>query len=228
MAPRRDRLRLAAAIAVFLSIALGGQALADTLVPTASGEATGQAVGQAASSYLTGIRRYAAAALWNRLDPLLHGYYNGVELGEQRYMLSTIVAVQALDPNAVLSYDVGPWILVQNDRVDDGIAMAKRGVENNPKAGLLRVDLAQLLELYGHDTEGAVGQGLAVLDGDMTWTSVTEEHNGYSMLGAIFRQAGRADLDARVQAELVRLDAEGGDDIPAEDHDHDGDGVADH
>jgi hypothetical protein len=127
MSAPRDRVRLVGALALFLALALGGQALADSLVPDASGEATGQAVGQAASSYLTGIRRYTAAALWNRLDPLLHGYYSGASLGDQRYMLSTIVVVQALDPNSVLSYDVGPWILVQNDRVEEGLAMARRG-----------------------------------------------------------------------------------------------------
>jgi hypothetical protein len=228
MSAPRDRVRLVGALALFLALALGGQALADSLVPDASGEATGQAVGQAASSYLTGIRRYTAAALWNRLDPLLHGYYSGASLGDQRYMLSTIVVVQALDPNSVLSYDVGPWILVQNDRVEEGLAMARRGVENNPKSGLLRVDLAQLLELYGNDTEGAVEQGLVVLDGEMEWTDLSEEHNAYSILAAVFRQAGRPDLDARTQAELERLDTEAGDQIPADAHDHDGDGVADH
>lgn len=228
MTESNRRMRLVAALALCLVLALGGQALADSLVPEASGEATSQAVGQAASSYLTGIRRYAAAALWNRLDPLLHKYYVGVNLSDQRYMLSTIAAVQALDSSAVLSYDVGSWILVQNGRVDEGLAMARRGVENNPNAGLLRVDLAQLLELYGNDPEGAVEEGLVVLERDMEWTDLTEEHNAFGILGAIFRQAGRADLDARVQAELVRLDAEAGDEIPAEDHDHNQDGVPDH
>jgi hypothetical protein len=215
-------------IVACLVLALGGQAAAGSLLPDASAEDTNRAVGQAASSYLTGIRTYAAAALWNRIDPLLHNYYRGVALEKQLYMLSTIAAVIALDPKAVQAYDVGSWILVTNGKVDEGLAMIRRGIEANPNAGILRFDEAQVLQLFVHDNEGAVRAGLTILEGEMYWTDLVEKHAAYPMLGAIFRQAGRSDLDAIVQAELLRMDAEAGDAIPADAHDHDGDGVPDH
>jgi hypothetical protein len=44
----------------------------------------------------------------------------------------------------------------------------------------------------------------------------------------VLRAGGRDDLDRIVQAELERLDAEYGSQLPSEGHDHDGDGHPDH
>lgn len=221
---------IAVSIALCLALALGGQAVADSQVPDASVVATGQAVGRAASSYLSGIRTFAAAILWNRLDVLSHDYYQNVGLTDQRFILSTIAIVQSLDPSAVQPYYIGSWVLVRNDRVADGLSMAERGVENNPEAGILRVNAAQLRMLYGEDLAGAVEMAKSILDrGDeMVWTDVVEQHNAYPILGAIFRAAGRDDLDAIVQEELLRFDEEAGDLLDDADHDHDHDGVPDH
>lgn len=225
---RRTLRAAAAAIAVCLALALGGQALADALVPDASGADTGRAVGSAASSYLTSLKRYAASALWNRLDPLMHGYYAGKTLPEQRYMLSTIALIEELDPQLVFAVPVGCWILLENGRVGDGLAMAERGVDANPSSGLLLSNLAQLEYLYGDDLVGAAETAERALGEDVVWTDLHEKHQWYGILGDIFRQAGRDDLDAIVQDELVRLDIELGDELSAEEHDHDNDGVPDH
>jgi hypothetical protein len=204
--------------------------MADALVPDASAAATGQAVGRAAASYLSGIRIFAAAVLWNRIDVVYHSYYRDVGLSDQRFIMSTIAIVQALDPTAVQSYYIGAWVLVRNDRVADGLAMAERGVINNPEAGILRTNAAQLRMLFGDDLEGAVEMAKTILDdtSGMVWTDAVEEHNAYPILGAIFRAAGRDDLDAIVQAELLRIDQEAGDLLGDDDHDHDHDGVPDH
>jgi hypothetical protein len=225
---RRRAAALIGAIALCLALALGGQAMADSLVPEASGADTGRAVGRAASSYLAGIRTFAAAALWNRLDVLSHGYYENVGLTEQRYILSTIAVVQELDPSAVQSFYIGSWILVRNDRVAEGLAMAERGVERNPDAGILRTSLAQLRMLYEDDLDGAaeIGQTVLARAEEMVWLDAEEEYAGYAILRAIFEKAGRDDLVAPVEAELRRIDA--GIDEAGGDHDHDGDGVPDH
>ncbi|HET6498719.1 MAG TPA: hypothetical protein VFH17_06695, partial [Coriobacteriia bacterium] len=55
---------------VFLALALAGQAVAGTLVPASEKGGAGAAIERAGFSYLTGIRTYAAAVLWNRLDAL--------------------------------------------------------------------------------------------------------------------------------------------------------------
>jgi tetratricopeptide (TPR) repeat protein len=221
---------LVAAVALLLVVLLGGQALADAMVPEASAADTDRAVGRAASAYLSGIKTFAAAILWNRLDVLHHGYYANVSLAEQRYLLSSVAMVQALDPKAVQSYYVGSWVLIQNDRVDDGIDMARRGVEHNPQAGILLMNYAQLLMLYADDLDGAVAVAQDALDrkDELQWTDITEEHNAWPIIGAIFRAAGRDDLDAVVQEELERIDAEAGDAIGEDEHDHDHDGEPDH
>jgi len=84
--------------------------------------------------------------------------------------------------------------------------------------------------LFGDDLEGAVEMAKTILDdtSGMVWTDAVEEHNAYPILGAIFRAAGRDDLDAIVQAELLRIDQEAGDLLGDDDHDHDHDGVPDH
>lgn len=205
-----------AGIVLCLLLALGGQALADGLVPDASGAATNQAVGQAASSYLTGIRTFAAAVLWNRIDNLVDNYYSGVSLNDQRYMLTTIAVVQELDPKAVPSYYVGSWLLANNDRLEDGLAMAERGVEANPDAGVLRVSLAQLLQLYTDDMDRAVELAESALSDDMAWDDSIQQANGYLTARAVFEAAGRDDLaeTAQAMADAVVID-------PADIHEHD-------
>lgn len=213
--------------AVCLALALVGQAGADALAKDASGSESGRAVGRAASAYLTGFKTVLAAALWNRADPIMHRYYKE-DLGGQRYLVTSISVVQTLDPHLVQSYYAGSWILIRNDRIAEGMAMAERGVEANPDAGIMWVNLAQLRLLYGGNTAEAVEAGRQVLEREMEWTDVVEKHNAYSVLAAVFRQAGRSDLDAVVQAEFARMDQEAGGALPAEGHDHDGDGEADH
>jgi tetratricopeptide (TPR) repeat protein len=213
---------------VCLALVLGGQAAADSLVPDASGAETNEAVGRAASSYLTGIKTYAAAALWNRIDPVMHGYYAGIPIGEQRYMLSTISLVIALDPHQEQAYSVGSWILADNGRVEDAMSMAEKGVEANPNAGLLLSNLAQMEYLYGEGLDAAVTIAERALADDVEWIDGIQQHQWYPLLGDIFRQAGRDDLDALVQERLERLDGELGDELSHEDHDHDHDGVPDH
>ncbi|MGB4441415.1 MAG: hypothetical protein WBJ62_04245 [Coriobacteriia bacterium] len=224
------RIRLIAGVVLALVLALGGQALADSLVPEASGADTNAAVGRAASSYLTGIRRFGAAVLWNRLDPIMHGYYEGVSLTNQRYMLSTIAMVVALDPEFTQSYYTGSWVLIQNDRLEDGVAMAERGVREVPTSGLLLTNLAQLQYLYAEDRDGALETAMAGLEPEVEWESLSDQYNGYAAFKDVFVAFGRDDLYQQTLAEMARLDAEidANPDEAAHDHDHDNDGVPDH
>lgn len=228
MDAKRTGLLVSVGMAVCLALSLGGQAATDALAADASGSDMTNAVGRAASSYLTGVRTFAAAALWNRLDPLLHNYYEGVPLEDQRYMMSTIAAVEWLDPTLDQPYYVGAWVLAANDKMRDGIAMAERGVTARPDSGLLWVNLAQVKMLFGRDLSGAVKAAERALKPGVKWEGPAEKHDGYVILSAVFRAAGRTDLDAVVQAELTRLDAEEPEALTGQDHDHDGDGKQDH
>lgn len=227
MGAQRSRGIIVLVVAAFLVMALGGQAVADR-VADASGADTTAAVGRAASSYLTGIRTYAAAALWNRIDPLMHNYYEGVPFEDLRYALTTIAVVQWLDPHAADSYYTGSWMLIGNDRVEDGIAMAERGVEHNPNAGLLAMNLAQIRMLQQDDLEGAVKVGKTALEPDTVWTDPLEQHNALLILVSVFRAAGRDDLVVVAQEQITQAIAEEPEAFEHMDHDHDGDGVPDH
>lgn len=220
------------AIVVCLALVFGGQALTDASAADLGRADAGQLIGGTTSSYLTGLKRFAAAALWNRIDPVFHTYYSGVGLNDQLYMLPTIAMVQALDPSLVHPYYIGAWMLANNDRADEGIAMAERGIRENPDAGILYVNLAQLQHLYADDLPAAVETGMQVLEHEMRWTDFNEKYNAYPALRAIFVAAGRDDLVQAVDEELAYLDSEAedrlGSDPQAHEHDHDGDGVPDH
>lgn len=229
-----SRSRAAVVIAVGLCLALlfGGQALTDASAAGLGRADTGELLGGTTSSYLTGAKRFAAAALWNRMDPVFHNYYPGMALDDQLYMLPTIAMVQALDPQLVQPFYIGSWMLIRNDRLDEGVKMAERGARENPDAGILYVNLAQLQMLYAEDLPAAVETGVQVLEREMWWTDFEEKYNAYPILRAIFVAAERDDLVQKVDEELEFMDAEAperlGSSPDAHEHDHDGDGVPDH
>lgn len=215
-------------LAVALVVALAGQAMADRVAIAGSGPQTGRAVGRATLSYLSGLRTFAGAVLWIRMDPLLHTYYRGVPLAEQRYLLSSIAMVEWLDPSLEEPYYVGSWILAKNERESDGLAMARRGVGENPESGLLIVNLAQMTMLFGDGVTPAVEIGAKALEPGITWRDDTEKGNALAALGGIFRAGGRNDLDARVQEEIARTDTGSAGEAATDEHDHDRDGAPDH
>jgi len=220
MGDRVRAMRLVATVVALLLFGMAGQFAAFAAAPDVAPGGIASAVGSAGSSYLHGLRTFAAATLWNRIDPLLHGYYEDVPLVEQRYMLSSLTLIMWLDPQFEQAYYIGAWILARNDRIAEGLEVAERGVEANPRSGLLLMNHAQVLMLYGDDLPRAATVAEQALDSETVWADASSQHNAYPILGAIFRAVGRDDLDAVVQAELVRLDAEL--------HDHDHDGVPDH
>ncbi|MDO9556758.1 MAG: hypothetical protein Q7J82_04170 [Coriobacteriia bacterium] len=213
---------------LLLALLLGGQALSDHVVPEASGGATVDAVGRAGFAYLSGFRTYIAAVLWNRLHPVMHLYYSGVGFRDMRYMVSTIGAVVMLDPQLIEPYYVGAWIVAANDQVAEGIALARKGTEANPRSGLLRVNYAEILEVWGNDLAAAHEQAAIAMDPDMEWRDGFEKHDSYAVIGSIMRLFGDEERVALVDAEIERINVELGDSLPPDPHDHDGDGVPDH
>lgn len=220
--------RVIVLVVLFLTLALGGQALADHAEPQASGSATTDAIERAGFAYLSGFRTYAAAVLWNRLDPILHGYYSGVPFRDMTYMVPTINAVVTLDPRFIDGYYVGAWIVASNDHVAEGIALARKGAEANPESGLLRTSYAQMLQIWGEDLPAAHEQAIIAMHPDMKWRDGFEEHDSYAIIGSIMRLSGDGVRAAQVDAEIERIDIELGDSLPPGSHDHDGDGKPDH
>ncbi len=221
----RSRWASTAAIGLAFAVLLVAQSITDHQLRTERVPARG-AVGRAGFAYLTGLRTFGAAVLWNRIEPVFHEYYEDVPLAEQTYILPTIWMAVTLDPQLVQAYYVGAFQLSRRGMVEEGLELAREGVEANPSSGLLLTSYAQLLWLYGNDIPLAVEMADAALDAE--WADAVEQHDGMAVVRGVYDAAGmHAKADA-VEHVIELLDEQIGDALPSGAHDHDGDGEPDH
>jgi tetratricopeptide (TPR) repeat protein len=195
---------LGLALAVCL---LCGQAVADATVPTRAGAQTGAAFGRAGFAYLTGLRRFAALLLWNRLEPQFHEYYLGQPLKYQTFLLPNMNMVLLLDPQFIQAYYMAPWIVRDNGRAEDAIVIAREGVAANPDSGLLHTSLAQILYLEKRDETESVRQADLAMRPNQLWADATEQWQALKVLADIYAHAGlpqKADLALAVTRELEK------------------------
>ncbi|HEY5432252.1 MAG TPA: hypothetical protein VIL06_02455 [Coriobacteriia bacterium] len=220
MTDRRHITAAALAIGLALVLVVGGQALADVAAPDVpNGALTGQAMGRAGFAYLTGLRQFAAALLWNRLEPQMHEYYGGAGLGKMGFMLPSIKAIVSLDPQFVEAYYVAPEILIDSGqqpgvtpdeaaaRLQAGLDLAKEGAENNPKSGIALSSYAELLFTRGKDLPAALPYALASLKPDVIWRTDEEQWDQYALLRDIFTVDGDWVRVHEVQAVMSAIDA---------------------
>ena len=83
---------------MLVAVILGGQALAGIAAPAGAAASTGRVLGQTGFAYIGGLRTFAAAVLWNRLDPLFHVYNTDQPIEKRPEFLPTVRMVQMLDP----------------------------------------------------------------------------------------------------------------------------------
>lgn len=217
-----------AVVGVLVAVVLGGQQMADATLPEQQSASTAEVMGRAGFAYLTGVRTFAAAVLWNRLDPIYHEYYHDKTLDEQVQTLPTIKLVTMLAPDFEDAYNVGAWIVANRGLTAEALQLAREGTEHNPRSGVLRVNYAQILWLYGDDPDEAVAQADIAFEGDAEWRDLFEQHDGYALLRTLYEQNGQREKAQEVLHEIERIDEELGDALPPGQHDHDGDGVPDH
>lgn len=224
--PTKATARLAAVLAL-LVLLLASQALAQASAPPSGTSSAGRSIGRTGFAYLGGLRTFGAAVLWNRIDPLLHEYYNGAPLGEQTYMMPTMWLVTTLDPQFEQAYYVASWIAFERLTHGEGIAIARSGVSNNPKSGLLRANLVQLLFIEGLSANRAEIEGNLdlILGTTLEWADEDEYYEGLAITVEPLKAVGRTELAEEVQQGLDEMRDKG---VGAGDHDHDGDGVQDH
>jgi hypothetical protein len=213
-----------AIVAVLLAVALvlGGQALADADAPSVpNGALTGQAVGRAGFAYLTGLREFAAALLWNRLEQQMHEYYGGdaAGLGRYTFMLPSIKIITILDPQFIEGYYVAPLILIVNgqlpgtpasvarQRTADGLALAKEGVTNNPKSGVLLASYAQILLTVEKNVPAALAIADRGMAKDIVWRYDDEEFDSMAIFAAVFHKAGEPQKEAAANAIKAAISA---------------------
>jgi hypothetical protein len=216
----RDR-RILPVIAIVLALALVlvGQSAADATAPDVPNAAlTGQAMGRAGFAYLTGLRQFAAALLWNRLEPQMHQYYTE-GLGNLSFMLPSIKAIVTLDPQFVDAYYVAPEIIIEGgqktgvsaadeaSRLRTAMALAKEGVQNNPKSGLMLTAYAQLLWTRDKAPKAALPYAIASLAKDVVWRTDEEQWDQFALMRDLFKQVGDTAHEAQVKAVMAAIDA---------------------
>lgn len=212
MAERRSQAVAVALVAAFLVLSLGGQALSDATMPRGYARDTGASIGRAGFAFMTGFRKYAAAVLWNTIDPLVDSYFHDTPFDKMRFMLPTITAVVALDPQAVEPYSVGSWIIVRNGKIKEGMALIRRGVKENPRSGVVRVAYAQMLQTIVKDLPAAHAQAAIALHDDIVWSDAADASDGYRSVLHIMEsahdKAGIALAKVRIEHADAQTDAE--------------------
>jgi hypothetical protein len=207
------------AIVLALAVVLAGQSLADRAAPEVpSGVVTGQAMGRAGFAYLTGMRVFVADLLWNRLDALMDTYYRAhYGLEHMTFMLPSVEAIVTLDPQFIDAYYVAPEILIDNgllpgtspqvarSRSQTGLALAKEGVTNNPKSGLLLTSYAQLLWTRGKDLKAALPYAERAMQKDAIWRTDEEEYDSMAIARGIFKEADLPAQTAAAQAIMTAI-----------------------
>lgn len=213
--------------AVFAILLAGSLWLAAIAAPPTTGSDTGGALGRAGFAYLGGLRTFAAAVLWNRLDPIFHEHYNGVPLAEQRFAIPSLHLVTLLDPQFTQAYYLSSYMVGRMVGAEQGIELAREGVRNNPDSGLMHSNLAQLLYMQDKtaNREEILEHITKTLDEKTVWANDDERFEGYIITARMLETMGFPEDAARIDAVLERMRQAG---LGQGDHDHDGDGVQDH
>ena len=207
-------------------VLLLSQGLAAVTAPSGGLASTGRVLGQTGFAFLGGLRTFAAAVLWNRIEPVFHEYYGGVTLEKQTYMIPTLRLVVALDPQFTQAYYISSYHGLRG-LTRGGIALAKAGIANNPDAGMLHANLAQLLfidDKVAHRDE-IVKQVALGSAPNARWSDESQTYEGFATMSQALNGIGEAQAAEELQARMAQIKARIGD---VGDHDHDGDGKQDH
>jgi hypothetical protein len=227
MSGQAMRIRTVVLVFALVVVLLAGQWAAAAAAPSTGIASTGRVLGKTGFAYLGGIRTFVAAALWNRLDPQFHEYYGGRSLTELDFMLPTMRLVVALDPQFTQAYQVSSFIIFKKLDESAGIEIAREGVDNNPRSGSMRSNLAQLLLLADPDEnrdEIRDNVRMALSPGTV-WASDAEEYEGLAIMRAALVALDVAEDQQAIRARLDELKEHGAE---IGDHDHDHDGKQDH
>ena len=221
-------LSVVAVVVVLVVALLGVQAMATAAAPPQPVANTGQLLGDAGFAYLGGLRVFAAAVLWNRLDAQFDGFYESKRLEDLTFLMPSLYLVQRLDPHFVQSYYNAAFILGMRRQWDEAFQVAKDGVGNNPTSGLMRANYVQLLLMRDKkaNLSQAYRQAIAgVRTG--TYDSIDDEFESLAAFRTVFDLAGRRDLVATIDQRQAQLREQGAQ-ATGLSHDHNGDGTPDH
>ena len=194
---------------LLVTLLLGAQAAANASAPQGPATSTGRAIGQAGFAYLAGLRTFAAAVLWNRLDPQFHLYYRGVAFKNQIQMLPTLRIIQALDPQFQQAYYNAAFILAERGDFAEAVRVAEEGVRNNPNAGLMKANLVQVLIMQDKvkNLSRALEVARAGMAPNITFDNLDDEFESYVSFRTPFQIAKDSATVAAINRKLAELRA---------------------
>lgn len=209
--PATPSVRVAAVALMLAVVMFAGQALATASAPAGGVASTGRVIGQTGFAYLGGLRTFAAAVLWGRLETLYDGYYEGTQVKDLNEFLPTMRLVQTLDPQLEQVYYNAAWILARRGRMSEGLKIAREGIANNPNSGLLRANYVQLLiiddksgnlnEAYKHAVFG--------IGPKARWANADDQYEGYGIFRTVFRLKGDQATVDKINALQEQLSSQG-------------------
>jgi tetratricopeptide (TPR) repeat protein len=216
-------------VAVLIAALVGVQGVATLAAPNDSVASAGRLLGDTGFAYLGGLRVFAAAVLWNRLEPQFDQFYQDKKLKDLTFLMPNLYLVQKLDPTFVQAYYNAAFILGRRGQWDEALRVAKEGIEKNPKSGLMRANYAQLLIMQDQkdNLPEAYRQALVGVGPDITYDTMDDEFESVAIFRVVFNLAGRKDLASAASRRLDALRSAGAE-ATGLSHDHDGDGSPDH
>ena len=196
-----------------VAVLLGSQAVASASAPPEGAASTGRVLGRTSSAYLGGLRTFAAATLWNRIDPIFDGYYGGSFDASFATFMPTVRIVQALDPQFIQSYYIAAYFVARHGNLSEGLEIAREGVRNNPKSGLMRANYVQVMLMQDENDRNLdemVAQSEIGLREDMQWASYADEFEGLGIFRTAYKLAGDDETAAKIDARQKALPSDPG------------------
>jgi tetratricopeptide (TPR) repeat protein len=193
MSPARPAVNLALALVLCVALIIGGQTIAAASAPNVKQGSQSRIIGQAGFAYIGGLRMMGAGLLWGRLDAQFHQYGGfNVKVQDRLDLLPSIQLVQMLNPQLELPYYYTSYILYLRGRMDDAMALAKEGVQNNPTSGLLRANYAQLLFIKDKhaNLQLMLEQARVGMGSSATYTSIDNQFEAYAIFRTVYTLAG--------------------------------------
>jgi hypothetical protein len=198
-----------------LALIIGAQALAQASAPPVRQMSQARLIGQTGFAYLGGLRMMAAGLLWGGLDAQWH-QYGSTKIAERMDLLPTIRIVQLLNPQLEQPYYYTSYVLADRGRMDDALDLAREGIRNNPRSGLLRANYIQLLLMQGKKSNLPLmlEQARIGLGSNMEFVNPDDAYESLSTFSVPFKLSGDTEAVKAIDAAKEELRQQGA--APAE------------
>jgi hypothetical protein len=215
LANRHPAYALALGVCLAMALIIGAQALARASAPPVRQMSQAKLIGQTGFAYLGGLRMMAAGLLWGSLDAQWHEY-GTMRMEDRLDLLPSIRIVQLLNPQLEQPYYYTSYVLAKLGRMDDALELAREGIKNNPRSGLLRANYIQLLLIQGKKSNLPLmlEQARIGLGPNIEFVNVNDAYESLAIFSVPFQLSGDTASAKVIDASKEKLRQQGA--APAE------------